>query len=174
MRLTAAAGRRVSGCDGFGRVVVQPRPQPALDFLQRHAFAEMIIKKLVATEFADGEIPGFRMREIKAAYRAARPHGETLGQLDAGALFHVEQIPEGSLFRVIRTRRITRRRPDAAVFFRDQILGGQFFKFAKTPFFANALVQEFRERFRQPVRQRLGHDGVVIVVVGLEFVHQFL
>ena len=35
-------------------------------------------------------------------------------------------------------------------------------------------MQKFRKGLRQPVGQCLGHDGVVIVVVGLEFFHQFL
>ena len=45
---------------------------------------------------------------------------------------------------------------------------------AVTPFLADALVQKFGERLGQAVRQRLGHDGVVIVVVGFEFLDQFL
>ena len=35
-------------------------------------------------------------------------------------------------------------------------------------------MQKFRKRLRQPVRQRLGHDGVVVIVVRLEFLDQFL
>ena len=69
---------------------------------------------------------------------------------------------------------IARRRADAAIFFRDEIFGRQLFRFAITPFFADALVQKFRKRLRQPVGQRLGHDGVVVIVVGLEFFDQFL
>ena len=35
-------------------------------------------------------------------------------------------------------------------------------------------MQEFRKSLRQPVGQRLGHDGVVVVMVRLELFHQFL
>ena len=56
----------------------------------------------------------------------------------------------------------------------DQIFGGQFFSFAVTPFFADAFMQKFRKRLRQPVGQCLGHDGVVIIVVRLELFHQLL
>ena len=78
------------------------------------------------------------------------------------------------LFRVVGAGGITRRRADAAIFFLDQIFGRQLFRFAVTPFLADALVQKFRERLGQPVGQRLGHDGVVIIVVGLEFFDEFL
>ena len=37
------------------------------------------------------------------------------------------------------------------------------------PFLARLLVQQLGECLRQPVRQRLGHDRVVVVVVLLEF-----
>ena len=40
--------------------------------------------------------------------------------------------------------------------------------FAISPLIAHLFVQPFGERFRQPVRQRLGHDGIVIVVILLE------
>ena len=49
----------------------------------------------------------------------------------------------------------------------------QIFNFAKAPFLADALVQKFRERLGQPVGQRLGHDGIVIVVAGFEFLDEF-
>ena len=63
------------------------------------------------------------MGEIQSAHAAAGPHGAAFGQLDAGVLFHVEQLPQNPLLRVVGTGGITRRRADAAVFFRDQILG---------------------------------------------------
>ncbi len=46
--------------------------------------------------------------------------------------------------------------------------------FAVAPFFADAFVQELGERFGQPVGQRLGHDGVVVVVICFEFLDKFL
>ena len=41
---------------GVRRLVVQIRPEPFLDFLQRHALAEVVIEHLVSTEFAHREI----------------------------------------------------------------------------------------------------------------------
>src|SRR5208283_1088206 len=52
VRLAATAWP--SGC--LGRLVIQVRPQPAFDFRQGHAFADVIIKDLVASELADGKI----------------------------------------------------------------------------------------------------------------------
>jgi len=38
------------------RSVVQPGPEPAFDFVQRHAFAQVIIQYLIAAELADGKV----------------------------------------------------------------------------------------------------------------------
>ena len=78
--------------------------------------------------------------EIQSAHAAARPHRKTFRQPDARVFLHVEQLPENSLFRMVRTRRVARRRADAAIFLPDQILGGQLLHFAVAPFFANLLV----------------------------------
>ncbi len=94
--------------------------------------------------------------------------------LDAGVLFHLEELPENPLFRVVGARGITRRRPDAAVFFTNQIFGREIFIFAITPLLADALMEEFGEGLRQAVREGFRHDGIVIVMVGLEFPDQFL
>ena len=114
------------------------------------------------------------MREIKSAHAAAGPHGKAFGQLDAGVLFDVEQFPENSFLRVVGAGGITGGRADAAIFFLDQIFGVEIFGFAKAPFVADAFVQIFGEGLGQTIRQRLGHDGVVIVVVVFEFLDEFL
>ena len=75
---------------------------------------------------------------------------------------------------VVRAGGIAGGGTDAAIFFLDQIVGGEVFRFAVAPFFADAFVQIFGERFGQAVGQRFGHDGVVVVVVGFEFLDQFL
>ena len=113
------------------------------------------------------------MREVESAHAAAGPHGKALRELDAGVLFHVEQLPQGSFLGVVGAGGITRRRSDAAIFFLDEIVGGKVFCFAVTPFFAGAFVQIFRESFGEAVGQRLGHDGVVVVVVGFELIDDF-
>ena len=155
-------------------LVIQPGSKPSFGFLQGHAFADVIIKQLIATEPANGEVFRFRVRKIKSAHAAGGPHRKTFRQIDAGVLLRVEQFPENSLFRVIGTGGIARRRPNAAILFRDQIFGGQLFRFAVAPLLADAPVQKFRERLRQPVGQRFRHDGVVVVVVGLEFFYQLI
>jgi len=53
VRLAATARRRTRRRTRF---VIQIRPEPALGFLQGHAFADVIIQQLIAAEFADGEI----------------------------------------------------------------------------------------------------------------------
>ena len=108
------------------------------------------------------------MGKVKAADAAGRPHRAAFGQLDAGVFFHVQQIPERPLFRVVGTGRIAGGGADAAILFLDQLLDGEVFIFAITPFGADAPVQVFGEGFRQAVGQRLGQDGVVIVVAGFE------
>ena len=57
---------------------------------------------------------------------------------------------------------------DAPVAFAEQVLGGEAFVQAVAPFAADALVQALGEGLRQAVRQGLGHDGVVVVMVVLE------
>jgi len=75
-------------------------------------------------------------------------------QLDAGVLLHVEQLPKAFPFRCGRDRRGSLPRSDAAIFFSDQILGGQFFSLAVAPFFRGTrLCRKFRKRLRQPVGQ---------------------
>src|SRR3954466_7193393 len=83
--------------------VIQVRPQPPLDFGQRHSLGGLILKNLIAAEFADREIFRSRMSEIGSADGTPRPHRITFRELDAGALFHPEQVPESSLLRVIGT-----------------------------------------------------------------------
>src|SRR6185436_21050247 len=42
-------------------LIIQPWPQPALDFFQRQALAPLVIGNLIAPDFADGKIFGFRV-----------------------------------------------------------------------------------------------------------------
>ena len=98
-------------------IVIQPGTEPFLRLGNGEALAPGVFFNLVLAEFANGEVFRLRVRKIKPAHRAARPHRVTFRQRDARVSFHVEQFPENSLFRVVRARRITRRRPDAAIFF---------------------------------------------------------
>ena len=114
------------------------------------------------------------MREVEAAHAAAGPHGKALGELDVGAFFHVEQMPERAFLRVIGTRGVAGGGPDAAILFINEFFGGKFLQIAVAPFFTRPLVQIFGEGLGQTVGERLGHDGVVVVVVGLELLDQLI
>src|SRR5262249_3668398 len=106
--------------------------------------------------------------EVQPTDRTGGRHRKALSQMNAYALFRLQQIEQQSFLRVIGLRRITGRGPDAAVTLLDQILGLQIFIPTVAPLLARALVQQFGEGFGQAVRQRLGHNRVVIVQVTLE------
>ena len=74
---------------------------------------------------------------------------------------------------MVGTGRIARRRANAAVLLVDQVLVAEPLFGSIAPVLAGDLVQSFGEGFGQPVGQGLGHDRVVIVVVGFELAHQF-
>ena len=114
------------------------------------------------------------MRKIEATDTAAGPHGEAFGQLNAGVLLCVEELPEGALLGVIGAGGITGRRPDAAVLLFDEVLVRQLLVPAIAPFFTDAFVQVFGKGLGQTVGQGFGQDGVVIVVIGFELLDQFL
>src|SRR5205809_1076104 len=114
------------------------------------------------------------MRKIKAADARAGPHGAAFGQFDAGVLFGVEQLPERPLLGVVGAGRIAGGGADAAVLFADQILGGQLLQLAEAPFLARALVQVLGKGLRQAIRQSLGHNRVVIVVIALKLLAERL
>ncbi len=75
---------------------------------------------------------------------------------------------------MIGQRGIPRRGANAAIALADQIRVAQILILAETPLDARPLVHEFGKAFRQAVRQRLGHQGVVVVIVLLEFRDQRL
>lgn len=165
--LAAASAWRL-GC------VIQPRPQPAFHFGESSAFALREIADLVFVQLSDGEILRFWVREKQPAHAGAGPHGKTLRQLDAGVLFDVQQIPQDGLLGVVGAGGIARGRADAAIFFPDQIFVGELLKLAEAPFLAGALVQVFREGFREPISEGFNHDGVVVVVIGFECIYDRL
>src|SRR5215831_1644581 len=77
-------------------------------------------------------------------------------------------MPQGTFFRMVRACRITRRRPDSAIFFVDEVFVTQAFIAAVTPLTPYLLMQVFGKCFCQTVRQSLRHDCVVVVVFGSE------
>ena len=83
--------------------------------------------------------------------------------------FGIEQFEQRSFLRVLRLRGVSRRRADAAIFFGDQFLGRQrLIRRVGPQLLANALVHVFRHRLGKPVRQRLHHDGGIVVALGLQ------
>src|ERR1043166_95868 len=171
---TRTLGARVRGKILLGWIVIQIRPKPALDFGQRHAFAQVIINDLIAPNFSDGKIFRLRMGEVESAHAAAGPHCERFGEFDAGLALDVQQLPERLLFRVIGARRITCCRANAAIFFLNQIFYTEIFISAEAPFLARPFVKILGECFGKPVRKRLGHNRVVIVMLGFEFFYQLI
>ena len=113
------------------------------------------------------------MREVKAADAAAGPHGAALGELDAGVLVHVEELPKNPLLGVIGAGGIAGCGANAAILFFDQLVPRKLLVATVTPFFPNAFMQILGEGLGEAVGERLGHDGVVVVVVGLEFFDEF-
>ena len=79
-----------------------------------------------------------------------------------------EQVEQLGLFAVIRAGGITVGGAYASVFFRDQLLVAERLVLAVAPLAPDARVQELGKRLGQPIRQGLGHDRAVVVVVPLE------
>src|SRR4030095_2101667 len=69
--------------------------------------------------------------------------------------------------------RVTGGRPDPPILLLDELLVGEAFRTTVTPFIPNLLVQAFGESFSEPIGDCLRHDGVVVIVLGLEPVAQF-
>src|SRR5258706_1050775 len=114
-------GRR-AGLRGLVRIIIKIGRKPAFHGAKVHLFAEMIIKDLVAINLADAEMLRLRVREIKSAHGTGGPHRVTFGELDAGVLLHVEQVPKDSFLGVVRARGVAGGGADASVLFVDQVV----------------------------------------------------
>ena len=115
------------------------------------------------------------MGEIITADRGGRGHGEVLGQFHPDCGSGVQQFEKGGLFAVVRAGGISGSRPDTGVFFLDQFVDTQIFLACVTPELAPyPQVQMFGEGFRQPVRQRLQQNAVVIIVLRFKGVDPLL
>src|SRR6476661_4212508 len=69
---------------------------------------------------------------------------------------------------MVRTGRISGRRPNPPILFSDQIFVSQLLQPAVSPLLPDSFVEVFGERLGQTVCQRLGHDRIVIVVILIE------
>src|SRR5262245_47372362 len=96
-------------------LVAQVRGEPALDLRPRHLLWPGVVLDLVAGDQINREVPGLRVAEVEAADGRRRPHGEALGQPDAGGLLDCQELPQRPLFGVIGTGRVACRRADAAI-----------------------------------------------------------
>jgi hypothetical protein len=84
----------------------------------------------------------------------------------AGVPLDVEQLPDGAFLGVVRTGGIAGRGPDAAILFLNHLGRGQLLGVAIAPNRSRMEVEPLRHRFGQTVRQRLGQDRAVVVVLG--------
>src|SRR6516165_12532692 len=156
------------------RVVIQDRREPALAFGDGPALAPRIVLDLIPLDLADAEIRALRMAKIEPAYRRAWPHCIAFGQFHADALAP-EQSEQRALFRVVGLRRIARRRTDAAILFRDElVIAERLVRGVAPEFLAHTLMQSLGERFRQPIGQYLHHDRRVIVIGPFEALGHFV
>src|SRR5690606_25708755 len=80
--------------------------------------------------------------------------------------------PESAFLRVIRTRRVAGGGANPPIALLDEVLVGKVLAASVAPLLAHPLVEVFSERLGKTIRERLGHDGVVIVMSRLEFQHQ--
>src|SRR5438045_1181535 len=101
------------------RIVIEIRPKPPLDFLERHSLAQVIVKHLIAADFADGKIFRLRMRKIESADTAAGPHCKILREDDPGVFLHIEEFPEQALLRMVGASRVSGGGTNPAILFID-------------------------------------------------------
>ena len=94
-------------------------------------------------------------------------HREAVGQGDAGAS-GLEQIEEFSLLAVIRTGGVAEGGPDSTIALGDKVLVRQVFVASVAPIASRAGMKILRERFSEPIGERLDHDGVIVVMVAFE------
>src|SRR5437763_1102298 len=82
-------------------------------------------------------------------------------------LLGAEEREQLRLLAVVRAGGIPERRPDAAEPLGDEVFGREP-RALLVPGTARDLVEVLRERLREAVRERLGHDRLVVVVLGFE------
>ena len=99
------------------RSVVEVRAKPAFDRLKIQALALLVVKNLIARDFADCEISRCGMRKVEAADRRSGNHRHRFGQANTCILLSVQQPENGLLLGVVRQRGIARRGANAAIAF---------------------------------------------------------
>src|SRR5699024_8153580 len=108
--------------------------------------------------------------EVEAGDGGAGPHGVAFGEVDAGLAFDVEEVPDDGLAGVVGAGGVAGGGADALVFLGDEGVVIEILVGTEAPEFAAYLgVEKFGEGFGEAVGHGFDHDGVVVVVVGLEF-----
>ena len=117
-------GKLLASEDGLvHRVVVQVRPEPALDLGDAHALALGVVGDLVAVDLAEAEVARLGVGEVEPAHARAGPHGERLGDHACRCSPPRRAAPERALLGVIGAGRIAGGRADAAVLLVDELVG---------------------------------------------------
>src|SRR4029077_791052 len=125
--------------------------QPSLGFSERFVLTPRVIFNLIAFDVADTEVITLRVAEIEAAHRSARPHREALGQFHSDRALAAEEREQSAFLGVIRLRRITRRRTNAAIALGDQLrIAQRLARLIAPEFAAHPLMHVLRKRFSNP------------------------
>src|SRR4051812_5481947 len=155
--------------------VVQVGRQPALDGGNIHRLAAGVILDLVALDFSHAEVLGLWVPEVVSADRRRWQHGKAFCKRDSSLLLRAQEVEEGTLLGVVRTRGIPRGRPNALKALLDEPLSVQVLIPGVTPELRpNSPVKHLSKRFGQPVGQSLGEDRFIVVVFALKPLHQGL
>src|SRR2546430_17602740 len=100
------------------RFVREIRREPALDGLDRLAFALRVARDLILADASNCEIAGLAAREIEAAHDRGRHQRRVFGEFDA-RVKSVQEVDKIEFLDVIRTSRIPDDQPYVAVHLRD-------------------------------------------------------
>jgi len=104
------------------------------------------------------------MGEVEPTHARAGPHRKRLRNQHSDVSLHIEQTPERTLLRVIRTRRVAWGRPDPRYFSWMNSALLKFFFTAVTPLIAPAYAG-IRRRLREAISDSFCHDRVVIIML---------
>ncbi len=75
---------------------------------------------------------------------------------------------------MVGASRVSKSRSNASIAFRDEVFVREIFPHAISPIPSCLRMEFFRKRFRKSIRQSLGHDRAVIIVLTLIPLHQLL
>eukprot|EP00760_Papus_ankaliazontas_P021524 PhM_4_TR18701/c2_g2_i1/m.7913 len=149
-------------------IVGQNRGQVAFHLLDGEVLALGVVVDLVLLDLAHAEVLGVGVREHKRRHRRRRHHGLVLRQADARRGLDVAQLPHCAHLRGIGLRGVAGGGADALVLLAEHGLGVEGLLLGVAPRrAADDGVDFLGEGLGETVGERLGHDGLVVVVVGL-------